>query len=66
MDDEAEVHTLDDHTGGKGDQYPVGAVGRVSGAVVMVPGVGIIGALASTFAGVLIHAPEKQRRRSTS
>lgn len=47
-------------TVGYGDQYPVGAVGRVIGAVVMIAGVGIIGALASIFASVLIPPPEKQ------
>ncbi len=47
-------------TVGYGDQYPVGALGRVIGAVVMIAGVGIIGALASIFASVLIPPPEKQ------
>lgn len=47
-------------TVGYGDQYPVGAVGRVIGAVVMIAGVGIIGALASIFASVLIPPAEKQ------
>ena len=47
-------------TVGYGDQYPVGTVGRLIGAVVMIAGVGIIGALASIFASVLIPPPEKQ------
>lgn len=47
-------------TVGYGDQFPVGAVGRVTGAFVMISGVGIIGALASIFASVLIPPPEKQ------
>lgn len=47
-------------TVGYGDQYPVGALGRVIGAVVMIAGVGIIGALASIFASILIPPPEKQ------
>ena len=47
-------------TVGYGDQYPVTAVGRVLGAFVMFAGVGIIGALASILASVLIPAPEKQ------
>jgi voltage-gated potassium channel len=47
-------------TVGYGDQYPVGALGRLIGAVVMIAGVGIIGALASIFASILIPPPEKQ------
>ena len=47
-------------TVGYGDQFPVGTVGRVIGAFVMIAGVGIIGALASIFASVLIPPPEKQ------
>lgn len=47
-------------TVGYGDQYPVGAVGRVIGAMVMIAGVGIIGALASIFASILIPPTEKQ------
>ena len=49
-------------TVGYGDQYPVGALGRVIGAFVMIAGVGIIGALASILASVLIPRP---RSRST-
>jgi voltage-gated potassium channel len=47
-------------TVGYGDQYPVTAFGRVLGAFVMFAGVGIIGALASILASVLIPAPKKQ------
>jgi len=46
-------------TVGYGDQYPVTAFGRVLGAFVMFAGVGIIGALASILASVLIPTPEK-------
>jgi len=45
-------------TVGYGDQYPVTAFGRVLGAFVMFAGVGIIGALASILASVLIPTPE--------
>ena len=47
-------------TVGYGDQYPVGALGRVIGGFVMFAGVGIIGALASILASLLIPQPEKQ------
>ena len=47
-------------TVGYGDQYPVGALGRVIGAFVMFAGVGIIGALASILASILIPQPKKQ------
>jgi voltage-gated potassium channel len=47
-------------TVGYGDQYPVTAFGRVLGAFVMFAGVGIIGALASILASVLIPAPKQQ------
>ena len=47
-------------TVGYGDQYPVGAFGRVIAAFVMIAGVGIIGALASILASILIPQPEKQ------
>jgi voltage-gated potassium channel len=47
-------------TVGYGDHYPVTAFGRVLAAFVMLAGVGIIGALASILASVLIPAPEKQ------
>jgi voltage-gated potassium channel len=46
-------------TVGYGDQYPVTPFGRVVAAFVMIAGVGIIGALASILASVLIPAPAK-------
>jgi voltage-gated potassium channel len=45
-------------TVGYGDFFPVTAAGRVTGALVMFAGVGIIGALASILASVLV-APTK-------
>jgi hypothetical protein len=47
-------------TVGYGDLYPVTAAGRVVGVFVMAAGVGIIGALASILASILIPQP-KQR-----
>jgi len=47
-------------TVGYGDYFPVTGFGRVLGVLVMVAGVGIIGALASILASVLIPAPEPQ------
>jgi hypothetical protein len=44
----------DHHHRGYGDQYPVTAAGRKIGVVVRFAGVGIIGALASIFASLLI------------
>jgi voltage-gated potassium channel len=48
-------------TVGYGDQYPVSGFGRVIGFFVMFAGVGIIGALASILASVLIPQPREQR-----
>ena len=45
-------------TVGYGDFYPVTAAGRITGVFVMFAGVGIIGALASILASVLIPQPE--------
>jgi voltage-gated potassium channel len=47
-------------TVGYGDLYPVTAAGRVVGVFVMVAGVGIIGALASIFASLLIPQPKQK------
>ncbi len=46
-------------TVGYGDQYPVTAIGRVIAAFVMFAGVGIIGALASILASILIPQPKE-------
>ncbi len=44
-------------TVGYGDQYPVTALGRITGVFVMFAGVGIIGALASILASILVPPP---------
>ena len=46
-------------TVGYGDQYPVTTLGRLMGALVMLAGIGIIGALASILASLLV-APSTQ------
>ena len=46
-------------TVGYGDYFPVTALGRVTGVAVMVAGVGIIGALASILASILVPQPDK-------
>ena len=44
-------------TVGYGDFFPVTAIGRLTGAFVMFAGVGIIGALASILASLLVSSP---------
>jgi voltage-gated potassium channel len=44
-------------TVGYGDEYPVTAAGRITALFVMVAGVGIIGALASILASILVPPP---------
>ena len=46
-------------TVGYGDFYPVTALGRLTGVFVMFTGVGIIGALASILASVLVPQPDE-------
>lgn len=45
-------------TVGYGDLYPVSTLARITGMFVMFAGVGIIGALASILASILVPAPE--------
>jgi voltage-gated potassium channel len=45
-------------TVGYGDLYPVTTLGRITGAFVMFAGVGIIGALASILASILVPPPD--------
>ena len=47
-------------TVGYGDYFPVTAAGRITGAFVMFAGVGIIGALASILASVLVPPPKNE------
>jgi len=47
-------------TVGYGDYFPVTGAGRVTGAFVMFAGVGIIGALASILASILVPAPKTE------
>jgi voltage-gated potassium channel len=50
-------------TVGYGDYFPVTAAGRITGAFVMFAGVGIIGALASILASVLVAPTEEEDER---
>lgn len=47
-------------TVGYGDYYPVTPLGRITGVCIMFAGVGIIGALASILASVLVGSPEDE------
>ena len=47
-------------TVGYGDYFPVTGAGRITGAFVMFAGVGIIGALASILASILVPAPKTE------
>jgi voltage-gated potassium channel len=46
-------------TVGYGDRFPVTALGRLTGVAVMFAGVGIIGALASILASILVPQPQE-------
>jgi voltage-gated potassium channel len=48
-------------TVGYGDEYPVTMLGRITAALVMLAGVGIIGALASILASVLVPQTQTQQ-----
>ena len=50
-------------TVGYGDKYPVTALGRLTGVFVMFAGVGIIGALASILASILVPPRSTSPRR---
>jgi voltage-gated potassium channel len=50
-------------TVGYGDTFPVTLGGRITGVFVMAAGVGIIGALASILASILVPGPKEPRRR---
>jgi voltage-gated potassium channel len=49
-------------TVGYGDEYPVTTLGRITAVLVMFAGVGIIGALASILASVLVPQETKEER----
>jgi voltage-gated potassium channel len=51
-------------TVGYGDQYPVTMGGRLTGAMVMITGVGIIGALASILASLLVPPAETEEDKA--
>ena len=53
-------------TVGYGDRFPVTLLGRVTGVLVMVTGVGIIGALASILASILVPTPSESAEASVS
>ena len=50
-------------TVGYGDEYPVTMLGRFTAVLVMFAGVGIIGALASILASILVPPPQTQQER---
>jgi voltage-gated potassium channel len=53
-------------TVGYGDYYPVTMLGRITGVFVMVTGIGIIGALASIFASLLVSPTDEPPQRNGS
>ena len=53
-------------TVGSGDYYPVTTLGRITGVAVMAAGIGLIGALASILASVLVPSPDEQAAAATA
>jgi voltage-gated potassium channel len=47
-------------TVGYGDFFPVTTLGRITGVAVMAAGIGLIGALASILASILVPSPDEQ------
>ena len=52
-------------TVGYGDYYPVTTLGRMTGVGVMAAGIGLIGALASILASILVPSPQEQAEAAT-
>ena len=53
-------------TVGYGDFYPVTTLGRFTGVAVMAAGIGLIGALASILASILVPSPDEQAAAATA
>ena len=53
-------------TVGYGDYYPVTGLGRIMGVMLMLAGVGIIGALASILASLLVPPPKEDEDAATA
>jgi voltage-gated potassium channel len=53
-------------TVGYGDFYPVTTLGRMTGVGVMAAGIGLIGALASILASILVPSPDEQAAAATA
>jgi len=53
-------------TVGYGDFYPVTTLGRFTGVALMAAGIGLIGALASILASILVPSPDEQAAAATA